>query len=264
MKQILLLLGFGVLAAMVALAQDAAGTGAATNSQDQSQTKTQPTTTRTNVIRGCLSGSTGNYTVTDPNGMQYQVSGDDATLRSMVGREVEITLSEDRSSEDSTQAGGTATHTSNAVQASNVRAVASSCKTHAGMANPAGNSASPSSAPDERPAPQMMSMLQQQSAPGQDNQSQNGSAPQVQSTPPVTSQTPATQASPTTGSENNQPATSPNAMPTSPNSATPSSNSQPPQSNANDANKPLYERQATDVPWANSSGRNASTPPSSH
>lgn len=261
MKRILLLLGFGVLAGTIAFAQDAAGSSASTNSQDQTtQTRTQSSTTRTNVIRGCLSGSTGNYTVTDPNGRQYEVTGDDATLRSMVGREVEMTVSEDRSSDDSTQASGTSTHASNAVQATNVRAVASTCTNPAGAAAPSGSSGTQ----DERPAPQMMAMLQQQSAPGQDNASQNGSAPQPQATPPVTSQTPATSASPTQGREvNNPPTTAPNAASASPNSATPSSNSQ--QSQANCAQtKPLYECQATDIPWAKPSGGNNGTPAPSH
>src|SRR5208283_2342383 len=125
MKRILLLLGFGVLAGTIAFAQDAAGSSASTNSQDQTaQTRTQSSTTSTNVIRGSLSGSTGNYTLTDPNGMQFEINGDDATLRSMVGREVKMTVSEDRSSDDSTQASGTSTHSANTVQASNVRAVA--------------------------------------------------------------------------------------------------------------------------------------------
>jgi len=51
---------------------------------------------------------------------------------------------------------------------------------------------------------------------------------------------------------NNPSTTNPSAVPSSPNSATPSSTQ--PQSNANDQNKPLYERQATDIPWATHSG----------
>ncbi len=297
MKRILLLLGVCVLASITAFAQDAAGNNANPNSQDQN---TQTRTTRTNVIRGCLSGSTGNYTVTDPNGMQYQVNGDDNTLRSMVGREVEITLSEDRSSEDSTQASGTTTHSSNAVQSSYGRAVASTCRHAGSSANPSGASGTQ----DERPAPQMMSMLQQQSAPGQDNQTQNGSAPQPPVMPPVTSQTPATSTSPTAGS-NSQAGTSPansagmtgseanhdaqaarqgelntdpqagqttgngvndqgmnNPASVNPNATSPNSATASPQTQPNCAqNHPVYECQATNIPWANTSGGNTGTPP---
>jgi hypothetical protein len=53
---------------------------------------------------------------------------------------------------------------------------------------------------------------------------------------------------------NNKPTpTNPNATPTSPNSTAP-------QANTNDVNKPLYERQATDIPWAKgSSGTSSNT-----
>ena len=61
---------------------------------------------------------------------------------------------------------------------------------------------------------------------------------------------------------NNPSTTSPNAVPTSRNSATTTSNTPPP--NANEQNKPLYERQATDIPWASSSGGNTGTPAPPH
>jgi hypothetical protein len=62
---------------------------------------------------------------------------------------------------------------------------------------------------------------------------------------------------------NNPSSTNPNAVPTSPNSALPSGEQQP-QANTNDQNKPLYERQATDIPWAQSPGGNRGTPPPPH
>jgi hypothetical protein len=307
MKRMMLLLGMGMLAGAMAWAQDAP---ASSPPEQNAQTRTESSSRSTNVIRGCLSGSTGNYTVTDRNGMQYTVNGDDSTLRSMVGREVEVTVSEDRSTEDATHAPGTSTHSTNTVQASNVKAVGSSCNT-AGSATPSG-STSPNATPEERPAPQMMAMLQQQEAPNQDNSKPNGAPPQVQSTPPVTSQTPASPNAPSTGANsqvgtspannsgmteseanhdaqaarqgelntnpqngqttgrgidnqgvNNPSTTNPNAVPSSPNSATPSSNSQ--QSQADCAKtRPLYECQASDIPWANGSGGNTNTPAPPH
>lgn len=280
MKRTFLWLGFGVLAAGMAFAQDA--TSSASGSQDQNtQTQRQSTSRSVNELRGCLSGSTGNYTVTDSNGKQYEVNGDDNTLRSMVGREVQITLSENRSTNDSTQPTGTTTHSSNTVQASDVKVLATSCSTPGGTTTPLGNSATPQPTSDDRPAPRMMSMLMQQSMPGQ---SQNGTSSQPQATPPVTSQTPAAPTSPTAGSSS-QPGTSPannngmtegqanpttgqaagssasnqsgatNGAPSSP------SNAQTPQANSNDANKPLYERQATDIPYAKSSNGNGTSAP---
>ena len=129
-------------------------------------------------------------------------------------------------------------------------------------------------------------------------QATNGTSttPQTNASPPVTSQTPATSTSPTTGaspqaaspannngmtegqanpqtgqsaasSASNQGAnspatTSPNASQTSPNSATMSNS---PQSQA-DCTKthPLYECQATDIPWATAGAGNNGTPNPRH
>ena len=259
MKRVFLLLACSVLAGTLAIAQDSTSSSASGVQDHNPQTKTQSSNTKTNVIRGCLSGSTGNYTITDPNGMHYQINGDDATLRSMVGREVEVSIASEPA-----QSGSDASQTSNEVQAFGVKAVSSSCKRAPGGAAPDMGTNPKTTTPGERPSPQMTSMLQQQSAPGQ-NQSQNGAAPQVQSTPPVTSQTPATSSSPTTNSQsvNNSSATSPNAAPTSPspNSAA-SSGTQPTQADCQNHTKPLYECPATDLPWANSSGGSGTQSPS--
>ena len=42
-------------------------------------------------LRGCLSGSAGNYTLTDHNGAIYHLVGGEAQLRDAVGHEAEIT-----------------------------------------------------------------------------------------------------------------------------------------------------------------------------
>ena len=118
MKRISLLLASALLAATVALAQDTPI--APGNPQSPAP---QAPGANAQVIRGCLSGSSGNYTLTDPNGMQYQVSGDDATLRSMVGHEVEISGAENASTAQADD-----TRPANAIEASDVRAVANTCK----------------------------------------------------------------------------------------------------------------------------------------
>ena len=139
MKRVFLALSFATLAATFALAQDM---GSKTDSQSNSTAgsaqyqnpdvtaKSAPTSQ--NVIRGCLSGSPGNYTLTDQNGMQYQIAGDDATLRSMVGREVEITGIENQTS----QAGDSTSRLANGVQASDVRAVSTTCKKGSAVSAP--------------------------------------------------------------------------------------------------------------------------------
>jgi len=163
MKRFFLLLAGGLFAASMALAQnqDAPSTNSATDNaaQDRSAQATTPSANAQAVIRGCLSGSSGNYTVTDQNGMQYQITGDDATLRSMVGREVEITGIENQANGASGQGEQT-----NGVQASEVRAVSSSCKKAGSGAAPTpdntgmpdDNGVNPKGTPDSAEPPKAM------------------------------------------------------------------------------------------------------------
>src|SRR5690242_3664720 len=176
MKRIFLLLGCGMLAAGMALAQDTGSSSASSGQGQSTQTRTQYNTTQDNTVRGCLSGSPGNYTISDANGMQYQVTGDDATLNSSVGRQVEIRVTQNQSSDTSNQ-GATTTRTTHTVQASQVTALSSACDTGNSTGNPSGsaspnsmgttpdNSTAPKGTPEttEPATPRMMSMLQQQS-----------------------------------------------------------------------------------------------------
>jgi hypothetical protein len=43
------------------------------------------------TVEGCLSGSDGNYILTDKNGTSYQLTGDTAKLTDHVGHEIKIT-----------------------------------------------------------------------------------------------------------------------------------------------------------------------------
>jgi hypothetical protein len=261
----------------LAVAQDAPSTtGEATEPTPNAQTsKTEQTSS--SVIRGCLSGSAGNYTITDQNGMQYSIAGPDNELQARVGHEIEVTTRQEQSSQSTSQGDQTTSGSSSSVQVSNVRDVSSTCKvgSSTGASPMNDNGASPKGAASISQPRQMMAMLEQQSAPDAGTQEQKPGSAAQQTTPPVTSQTPAAPAPPTasdqqTGSSpanatgatgqgaNNSGTTESNAATTSPNSATPS-NTQQPQSNADDANKPLYERQATDIPWASHSGGNTGT-----
>ena len=267
MRAMFILLGSGLLATTLAVAQDAPS--ASDSSSAQTQTKTHETSN--SVIRGCLSGSDGNYTITDQNGMQYSINGPDNQLAARVGHEVEVSTHQDTSSEASSQGDQATAHSSNTVQVSDIRDVSSTCHKGTSTSPMNNNGSSPKGTPDaaEPPQPQPMAMLQQPSAPdtGTQQEQQNGTAPQ-QATPPVTSQTPAAPSGAANGATSNQPSatsagdntgttTSPNAVPTSANSATP-------QGNADDANKPLYERPATDIPWANQGNGNSGTPNPPH
>src|SRR5215472_9413368 len=69
-------------------------------SQTYPSTTTQTTTTQTTEtstgtsIEGCLSGSSGNYTLTDTAGKTWQLAGDTSKLTEHVGHQVRLTGSE--------------------------------------------------------------------------------------------------------------------------------------------------------------------------
>lgn len=72
--------------------------------QPSSSTTTQTTTTQTtetssgNSIEGCLSGSAGNWTLTDQSGKTYQLSGDTSKLSDHVGHQIRVTGTDNSSS----------------------------------------------------------------------------------------------------------------------------------------------------------------------
>ncbi len=43
------------------------------------------------TVQGCLSGSAGNYMLTDRNGTMYQLTGDTAKLSRHIGHEIKVT-----------------------------------------------------------------------------------------------------------------------------------------------------------------------------
>jgi hypothetical protein len=81
-------------------------------------------------VRGCLSGSDGNYTLTSDSGRTYRLQGNEDHLVGSVGKEVEIsfqptgTRTSDPSPVDSSRQGAAA---SQWIQVTGVSAVADSC-----------------------------------------------------------------------------------------------------------------------------------------
>jgi hypothetical protein len=140
MQRRFLLIASVLFTATVALAQAGIGYNSAVAAQDQNpQVVRTPANSRATVVRGCLSGSPGNYTLTDPNGMQYRVTGDATLLRSMVGHEVEIKAFEN-------QASGSARAAPNRIQASGVRSASNRCTRGVAVGTrpfPAANGANP-------------------------------------------------------------------------------------------------------------------------
>ena len=95
MRQLLLCLSVLLLGLSWAAAQDTSSqsspnstsTGQASSSGQTSSTAAGGETT----VEGCLSGSNGNFTLSDKNGTTYSLTGDTAKLSEHVGHEVKIT-----------------------------------------------------------------------------------------------------------------------------------------------------------------------------
>ena len=123
MRKMLLLLSVLLLGAAWAAAQDSTPTG-----QSGSATAGSETT-----VQGCLSGSSGAYTLTDKNGNAYQLTGNTAKLSEHVGHEVKITGASASASGGGTAAGtaGGANAASQTLQVSSVKHIAKTCQSGA-------------------------------------------------------------------------------------------------------------------------------------
>jgi len=85
MKNLLLLLSLGILCGSLAFAQDATTAGQAPASGSN-------TGANASAVQGCLSGSDGNYMLTqDGTGTTYKLVGDEGQLKKHVGHEVAVT-----------------------------------------------------------------------------------------------------------------------------------------------------------------------------
>jgi hypothetical protein len=79
--------------------------------QPSTSTTTQTTTTQTtetssgNSIEGCLSGSAGNWTLTDQSGKTYQLSGDTSKLSDHVGHQIRVMGTDNSSSASNSSSG---------------------------------------------------------------------------------------------------------------------------------------------------------------
>jgi hypothetical protein len=87
MKSAVLLLSMLTLAAAMAVAQMAPHSSYAPSSGNQ----VSSTTSQSNDLRGCLSGTKGNYTLLDHQGKSHKVTGDNHELWDEVGHEVDLT-----------------------------------------------------------------------------------------------------------------------------------------------------------------------------
>ena len=99
-----LLLSAAWVVAQQGSAPDTSGssqTGATASSSSQSGTSSEA---NANTIQGCLSGSSGNFTLTDKSGTTYQLAGNTSDLSKHVGEEVSIRGSQSSSASGSASA----------------------------------------------------------------------------------------------------------------------------------------------------------------
>jgi cytoskeletal protein RodZ len=96
-------------------------------------TQTTQTSTESNAIEGCLSGSAGNFTLTDQSGKTWQLAGDTAKLGDHVGHQVRISGSEAGGASTPGAPAGAGTGASSGAQPTftvkNVKMISSSCPT---------------------------------------------------------------------------------------------------------------------------------------
>src|ERR1700757_2484236 len=125
MRQIFLILSIMLLGLTWAIAQDQSGAASRRAGQSAGSQMT---------VEGCLSGSNGNFTITDKNGTSYQLTGDTAKLSEHVGHEVKITgtPSSGAAGGENASAGAGSSQT---LQVSSVKHVSKTCKSGGGMAH---------------------------------------------------------------------------------------------------------------------------------
>jgi hypothetical protein len=131
MKKTLFCLSVGVICSAMALAQD-------TTTPAQSTTATA-VDSNASSIQGCLSGSDGNYTLTqDGTGTTYKLVGMEPQLKKHVGHEVAITGSAATSAGSASSATdqgqvqpSSGVASGNSLQVSNVKMISSQCSSSA-------------------------------------------------------------------------------------------------------------------------------------
>ncbi len=140
MRRLVLLLSVLLLGASWAVAQDTTSPTNSNSSASSGQTSSA-TASGATTVQGCLSGSSGNFTLTDKTGNTYQLTGDTAKLSEHVGHEVKVTgtTSSASASTGGTAAGGTAAGTAGAsgnsqtLEVSSTKHISKTCQSGGGM-----------------------------------------------------------------------------------------------------------------------------------
>jgi len=135
MRQLFLILSVVLLGLSWAVAQSDSTQSTPSSGSQSSMGATQSGSGSQTTIEGCLSGSNGNFTLSDKNGMTYQLTGDTAKLSEHVGHEVKVTgMSSSGGSTSDTSGASSSTGSGQTLQVSSVKHVSKTCKS-GGMAH---------------------------------------------------------------------------------------------------------------------------------
>jgi hypothetical protein len=140
MRQLLLLVSVLMLGLSSVVAQDTSSSpsSSSTGSAQSDSSANSGQTSRTGAggqmtVEGCLSGSNGNFTLTDKNGMSYQLTGDTAKLSDHVGHEIKVTGTSASGAGAESSAGAAAgSAAGQTLQVSSVKHVSKTCKSAGG------------------------------------------------------------------------------------------------------------------------------------
>jgi uncharacterized protein DUF5818 len=141
MRQMLLLVSVLLLGLSWAVAQDNASSSPSSSSTGSAQSDSSANSGQTSrtgaggqmTVEGCLSGSNGNFTLTDKNGMAYQLTGDTAKLSDHVGHEIKVTGTSASGAGAESSAGAAAgSAAGQTLQVSSVKHVSKTCKSAGG------------------------------------------------------------------------------------------------------------------------------------
>jgi hypothetical protein len=133
MKHLMLLsvLLFGV---SWAVAQDSTPAQSPDSSATASQTAAGQNTTGSKAsVQGCLSGSDGNYTLTDKQGMTYNLTGDTSKLAEHVGHEIKVTGTTGGSTASGASSGGM-DNSAQTITVASVKHISKTCQNAGGTA----------------------------------------------------------------------------------------------------------------------------------
>ncbi len=130
----LLLLSVLLLGTCWAMAQNDQSPTTPNRTTNGEQTATPTSSGGNTTVQGCLSGSDGNYILTDKNGSMYQLTGDTAKLSEHVGHEIKVT-----GSSSTPSSGGNNTDTMGAskqtLQVNSFKHISKTCQSSGGMSH---------------------------------------------------------------------------------------------------------------------------------